>query len=237
MIRESNTLALIPARGGSKGLPRKNVLPLGGKPLIGWTIESALASDYLDEVLVSTDDEEIAEVATSFGAGVQRRPADLARDHSLVIDTVRHTLAALQRTGKDFDLVVLLQPTSPLRPPRLIDDCLERLVAEGADSVATFSELGEPPERLWLIEEHIPRPLLPDSNAWLPRQKLNRAFYLNGLVYAFRSRVLLASPGDSLLFGRSRAMITEPGVDIDTRADLLEAERLLHEDRTRPRAE
>ena len=113
------TLALIPARGGSKGIPRKNLLPIAGKPLIAWTITAALRSNLLDAVVVSTDDAEIAEVAQRFGAQVPcMRPLDLAQDHTPGIDPVFHALAKLP----DFDAVLLLQPTSPVRHAQAIVD-------------------------------------------------------------------------------------------------------------------
>jgi len=128
------TLAVIPARGGSKGLPRKNVLPLAGKPLIAWSVEAALAADGVDRVAVSTEDEEIGAVAEGFGAEVLWRPAELAADAST-------TIAVMQFIAKEqapeADTLVVLQPTSPLRDPGLIDACLKDYRDGGHDNLAT----------------------------------------------------------------------------------------------------
>lgn len=115
-------LALIPARGGSKGIPRKNVRPLSGKPLISYTIEAALNSVVIDDVVVTTDDEEIAEVARSYGAEIPfMRPAELAADESKTIDCVVHARDTLRAMDREYDAIVLLQPTSPLRVAEDID--------------------------------------------------------------------------------------------------------------------
>ena len=123
---------MIPARGGSKGIPRKNIRMVAGKPLIVWTIEHALQSKYLDYVVVSTDEEEISEVARKAGATVLRRPPELATDDSLVIHTIQHAIKYYP-----CDWVVLLQPTSPIRRPGLVDMCIEEAVYNDVDTVAT----------------------------------------------------------------------------------------------------
>jgi len=122
MYKGKKILALIPARGGSKGLPGKNIKPLLGKPLIAWTIEQAKASKYVDRVVVSTDDDEIAEVAIRYGAEVPfLRPKELARDDSPTIDAILHALDFFSDKGERFDLLALLEPTSPLRDSEDID--------------------------------------------------------------------------------------------------------------------
>lgn len=128
------TLAVIPARGGSKGLPRKNIRLLGGKPLIAHTIEAALAS-IIDRTVVSTDDSEIADVARSYGAEVLHRPPDLARDDTPTLPVLRH---ALEACGGGFDAVVTLQPTSPLRSSHHIDEALRAFASHTtADSMVS----------------------------------------------------------------------------------------------------
>ncbi|CEO88250.1 acylneuraminate cytidylyltransferase family protein [Syntrophaceticus schinkii] len=128
MYKGKKILGLIPARGGSKGLPGKNIKPLCGKPLIAWAIEQGLASKYLDKVIVSTDDEEIAKVSRSFGAEVPfMRPGELATDAAKTIDVVVHALEFLkQRGGLEFDYLALLEPTSPLRKNGDIDKSIAR---------------------------------------------------------------------------------------------------------------
>ena len=120
MINGKKIIALIPARGGSKRLPRKNVLPLNGKPLIGWTIDAAKGSNYVDEVFVSTDDVEIADIASKYGANVPGlRPAHLPSETATTESVLLHTL---ERVGSDADILILLQPTSPLRTARHVDE-------------------------------------------------------------------------------------------------------------------
>lgn len=131
------TIAVIPARGGSKGLPRKNVLPLAGKPLVAWSVEHALEAKVCDAVVVSTDDDEIERIASATGAEVVRRPAELAADDARVEQAVKHALEAYERrVGKTFDIVVYLQPTDVFRTPKMIAECVNRLKADDSlDSV------------------------------------------------------------------------------------------------------
>ena len=133
-----NVLGVIPARGGSKGVPRKNLAPLGGVPLLVHTLRTARAAETLDRVVVSTDDEEIAAVADGEGIEVVRRPAELARDDSPTEDALLHVLEALGAPGPDY--VVTLEPTSPFRTPALVDACVRRAVELGADALITVAE-------------------------------------------------------------------------------------------------
>ena len=136
MYHEAAVLALIPARAGSKGLPRKNLLEVGGLPLIAWSILAAKGSRFVDRVVVSTDGTEIADVARGLGADVPfMRPADLATDDASTQDVVLHCLDELEKEGSGYDLLVLLQPTSPLRKAEDVDSALELLAARGADAV------------------------------------------------------------------------------------------------------
>ena len=143
MYKGKYILGLIPARGGSKGLPRKNIKPLLDKPLIAWTIEQALASKYLDRVVVSTDDEEIAEVSKKYGAEVPFiRPKELARDDSTTSDVILHALNWFEKKGVKFDYLALLEPTSPLRKKDDIDKCIGLLINnEAAKSIVSVSKL------------------------------------------------------------------------------------------------
>ena len=130
-------VGLIPARGGSKGIPRKNLAPLGGKPLIAWTIEAALGSEHVARAVVSTDDPELADVARSLGVDVLDRPPELAGDETPMRDVVAHA-------GRELvpeTALVLLQPPSPLRTSRHVDDVVELLLASGADAVVSVVEV------------------------------------------------------------------------------------------------
>src|SRR3990167_675065 len=143
MYKEKTTLAVITARGVSKGIPRKNIKDLCGKPLIAWTIEAAKQSALLDECLVSTDDDEIAAVAERFGGRVPfRRPAELSTDAAKSIPVIQHALTWMRENeGKTFDYAMILQPTSPFRAAEDIDACVRKIVETGADSVMSMKEI------------------------------------------------------------------------------------------------
>lgn len=144
MINGKRVIAIIPARGGSKRLPRKNILPLGGKPLIGWTIEAAQNSIYVDDVFVSTDDQEIADVASQFGVNVPGlRPEELSTDTATTQSVLFYTL---EKYSKDASIVVLLQPTSPFRNSGHIDQAIESLVEKSAFSVVSVTPCEHPPQ-------------------------------------------------------------------------------------------
>lgn len=129
MYKEKKILALIPARGGSKRLPRKNIKLLNGKPLVAWSIEQALASEFIDRVIVSTNDKEIAEVSRRFGAEIPFiRPEEFAADASLTIDAVIHALDFLRAQGESYDYLAMLEPTSPLRKHGDIDAGIVKLI-------------------------------------------------------------------------------------------------------------
>ena len=141
MINGKTVIAIIPARGGSKGLPGKNIKPLCGKPLIAWSIEAGLASQYIDEVMVSTDSEEIANIAREFGASVPfLRPVELASDTATTLDAVKHVIEYYENEcNRYFDYIVLLEPTSPLREKDDLDMMLEKISLIDADFDAIVS--------------------------------------------------------------------------------------------------
>jgi CMP-N,N'-diacetyllegionaminic acid synthase len=224
-------VAVIPARGGSKSIPHKNICLLGGKPLIAWTIGVAGQVRPVDRVIVSTDDDDIGNVGRSFGAEVYKRPFHLATDQALVIDALRDLLETLRREGEDVGVMILLEPTCPFRAKEDIEKCLE-LIESGYDSAATFKEANLNPHRAWKIVDQRPEVFIKGAVPWMPRQSLPKAYQLNGAVYAFRTEKLAAdSPG--LLFGRAGAVVMPPdrSVDIDTPIDLLIAEAILQNER------
>lgn len=230
MYKGKNILVFIPARGGSKGIPRKNIKLLLGKPLIVWTIEQALASKYIDRVVVSTDDKEIGEISLKHGAEVIKRPKKLAADSSLVKDAIKHTISKIEKNGCNIEIIVLLEPTAPLRRIKDIEKCIEILLEKDIDSVATFSETDTPPKRIWKILGTKIEPYLKNGNPWLPRQKQPKGFKLNGQVYAFKKNVLFDKNNSrSLLLGKILPLITpkERAMDIDTEIDFLLTEILL----------
>src|SRR5271154_7601006 len=137
MLDGKRLIAIVPARGGSKSVPGKNVHALGGKPLLAWSVEGAQQVSEIDRIIVSTDDAQIASVGRAYGAEVYARPPHLATDEALVIDALKDLLQTLHAEGEMPEWVVLLEPTCPLRTPGDVHDCL-RLVGQGTyDSVAT----------------------------------------------------------------------------------------------------
>lgn len=220
------TLALITARGGSKGIPGKNIRPLAGKPLIAWTIEAALASSLRADVVVSTDDEEIAAVARHCGARVPfMRPAALAADNSPGLDAVLHALEQLPA----YTSVLLLQPTSPLRTASDIDACLSLARERRAVSVVAVTECQTHPS--WCYSLSGDRRLVSIVPGEPParRQDLAPAYVFNGALYfadaAWLARARRLVSAESLAY----VMPAERSVDIDTMLDWRMAELLLQE--------
>jgi CMP-N-acetylneuraminic acid synthetase len=188
MYKGKKILALIPARGGSKGLPGKNIKPLFGKPLIGWTIEQALRSRLLDRVVVSTDDKAIAETAVKYGAEVPcLRPPGLARDNSRVVDVVLHVLDLFEKRGEKYDYLLLLEPTSPLRKKGDIDRAVRTLVDAGAraDSLVSVGEIAleHPAYAKTIGRNKFIKPYCPDISSAGNRQGLAKAYFPYGVVY------------------------------------------------------
>lgn len=220
------TFALIPARGGSKGIPRKNIKLMAGKPLIVWTIEAALRSALLDAVVVSTEDEEIAEVARKAGAQVPfMRPAELAQDASAGLDPVLHALDQLPH----YDAVLVLQPTSPMRSSADIDGCLRLAAERGAPSVVSVCEPDSHPYWTYRMQPDLSmRPLL-DGAPITRRQDLPPVAALNGALYFARVEWLRRNGGligpETLAY----VMTREHSVDLDTPLDWKLAEILLKE--------
>ncbi len=226
-----NALALIPARGGSKRVPRKNLAVVGGRSLVGWAIQAAKQARHARHVIVSTDSAEIADAARVMGVDVPwLRPESLARDESKSIDVVIHAFewaTANLRPAPEFG--VLLEPTAPLRRAEHIDAALELLASSGADSVVTVSELPHNfhPEEVLRVDEGRLQPFLPGRT--MDTRKLRSeqapAYVPNGLVYAFRVESLLRHRS---LFGQSTLPLVLPWstfLDIDTMEDLKLAEQ------------
>lgn len=180
-------LAIIPARGGSKGLPGKNIKSLLGKPLIGWTIEQAKASKYISEIFVSTDSQEIADVAESFGVAVpELRPAHLASDTATAASYVIYTIEKLRKEGKEFDYIILLEPTSPLRTSKDLDSMIG-LAAKNPEKAGVTS-LGEVHMEHPMIVKTVneKRQIVPyaeNSPKITQRQQADKAYFPYGVGY------------------------------------------------------
>lgn len=195
MIDGKKILALIPARGGSKGLPGKNIRLMCGKPLVAWSIEKALLSRYLDMVLVTTDCPKIASVAKQYGAHVPfLRPAALATDRSSTYDAIRHALDYLRTAEKQvFDYIVLLEPTSPLREDDDIDRMLERLIEskDEFDSIISIGEVDEHPSIVRRVRGKFLEPFCPELQQTTRRQDNEPAYFPYGVAYIAKTDALL----------------------------------------------
>jgi CMP-N,N'-diacetyllegionaminic acid synthase len=223
MIDDRRVLAVVPARGGSKGVPGKNLREVGGVSLLHRTIRSAIASRHVDLVVVSSDDNTILEHASLLqGVITLRRPADLAGDDTAMAPVVVHALDT-----HPADIVVLLQPTSPLRETMDIDGALERLVASGANSLMSVCPAATSPFWMYLLgEDGRLLPVLPKSDA-VTRQELPPTYQVNGAVYVVGSRWFrehrVFSDNETIAY----VMPRERSIDVDSETDLIVAEALL----------
>lgn len=224
----SAVLALIPARGGSKGVPGKNRRPLAGKPLLAYTAEAARASGVCDRIVLSTDSPEIADVGRQWGIDVPfLRPAELAADDTPMLPVLTHALDTLAAGGWRPDVVVLLQPTSPLRRAEHIRSAVDLLVSSGADSVVTVVEVPRhlSPDYVMRIDEGRLQPFLPEGARVTRRQDARPAYSREGTVYACWRSTIERTGG---IYGQDcRPLLVDPrdSLSIDTEEDWVEAER------------
>lgn len=221
-----NTLAIIPARGASKGVVRKNIRLVAGLPLIAYTIKAAQASQNLTRVIVSTEDTEIADVSRSFGCEVVQRPLELAADDTPTLPVVMHALKTLSDLGERYEYGAVLQPTSPMRTGADIDAALNILYASDADSVVSVYQVSDcHPSRMYRL---VSGQLVPygDPTASMRRQDLPPVYHRNGAVYAFRSTLL---DQGTLLGSRLLPYIMpeERSLNIDTEYDLMLADLIM----------
>ncbi len=188
MYNDKTFLAIIPARGGSKRLSRKNVLDLAGKPLIAWSIEAGLNSKYIDKVIVSSDDTEILAVSKRYNAETIVRPDELASDTATTFDAIRHTIENVEQ----YDYIVLLQATSPLRDAKHIDEAIALLESKNADAVVSVCEMDHSP--LWsntLDESLSMQGFLKNEVLNKRSQNLEKYYRLNGAIYICKTEKLL----------------------------------------------
>jgi CMP-N-acetylneuraminic acid synthetase len=225
---------VIPARGGSKGIPRKNLAPLLGKPLLAYTIEAAKASGFLTDIVVSTEDQEIAAVSRDCGAQVPfYRPPELASDKALSLPVVMHALREMEQlTSKPYDIVVMLQPTSPLRSAHDIDSGIQLLLDTGADSVISVVDVGgHHPFRMKRVvgQNFLINFIDQGFEDMRPRQELPPVYIRSGALYVVRRSVLAEQ--HTFVGGDCRAYVMPEvrAINIDTRLDLMFAEQLLRE--------
>lgn len=218
-------LAIIPARGGSKRLPRKNVLDLGGKPLIAWSIEAALKSDFIDKTLVTSDDEEILDISKKYPVETLKRPDILATDTATTYDAIEH---AINSQEEEYEYVVLLQPTSPLRGSKHIDEAIKLLKSKKADAVVSVCEVEHPVQWSMTLDKN------KDMSAFVKNidsrrsQEQQTYFRLNGAIYICKTDRLVESKSFFLkdnIF--AYIMNKEDSIDIDEEIDFKLAELIL----------
>jgi CMP-N,N'-diacetyllegionaminic acid synthase len=226
--RTKMKIALITARGGSKGLPRKNVLPLNEIPLIGWTIQAALNSKLIDRVFVSTEDNVIQQVSLEQGAEIISRPVELAADDSSSEEVIKHAIQYLEKKNLIFDTLILLQPTSPLRTSTHIDEAIELYKDKNADCVISVFEPTHTPVKAYIEKDDGSiSGLFSPSAPYTRRQNLPRSFQPNGAIYAFslmKFKEYNKIPRENVY---PYVMSEQNSVDIDTLEDLLNIELIL----------
>lgn len=221
-------IGLITARGGSKGLPRKNMLPLLGEPLIAWTIRAALGAKCIDAVFVSTEDADIAAISERYGASVIPRPAELSQDDTGSEPVIAHALDYLAAHGQAVDEVFLLQPTSPLRGAHHIDDAFAVYERDQAACVISVYEPRHSPAKAYKVNaDRTISGLVSDGAPYARRQDLPRAVQPNGAIYLFHAASFMKNrriPRDAVL---PFLMTATESVDIDTPEDLALAAQFL----------
>jgi CMP-N-acetylneuraminic acid synthetase len=228
-----SVLGIVTARGGSKGIPRKNLAPVGGRPLLAYTAEAALRARRLARVVLSTDDPEIARMGEALGLAVPvLRPAELARDETPTIPVVQHMVRFLEEQGEHYDAILVLQPTNPLRRDTDIDGAIGLLEQTKADSVISFSAVGERhPARMKSIdgEGWVEDPPFGEAFEGQPRQQLPQLYLRDGSIYLTRHDVLMEQ--HSLKGARCQAWLMPPerSCNVDDLFDLRLAEFLLAE--------
>jgi CMP-N-acetylneuraminic acid synthetase len=230
--QDKHILAIIPARGGSKRIPQKNIINLAGKPLIQYTIAAAQKSKYITRIIVSTDDKEIQKICLSLGVEVKERPPELATDTIKTQEAIIHLHNTLKTEGYEPDIMVLLQPTSPLRTAEDIDKTIEEILIRGADSTYTVCKVKEHPSlMITLNEENEPQALLQET--FKRSQDFAIVYIKNGAVYAWKREVLEHKKDFYGAKLRAVIMSQERSLDIDTLEDLEQAEQQLKKKTTR----
>ena len=219
MFNGRKILGIIPARGGSKGIPHKNIVDLCGKPLISYTIEAGLKSNYIDYLMVSTDDNEIASLSKELGAQIPfLRPKELASDKAKTLDAILHATNNLYDMGMVFDDLVLLQPTQPLRTAEDIDRAIEKYFENGCKDLASVSEVDDNPILIRFIKDDELIPIL-NMSSTCRRQDMPKYYRVNGCIYINNIRNLNenTSFNDNII---PYIMKKEHSIDIDDYFDL-----------------
>jgi len=226
-MNKKKYLAIIPARGGSKRLPRKNILPLANKPLIGWTIEAALNCNAISKIVVSSDDDEILAVANSYKVDALKRPEYLATDTAASFDAIKHAI----ENNSGYEYIILLQPTSPLRTTTHLREAMQLLEEKQADAVISVCETEHSP--LWANTLQVDKSMqgfLREELLNIRSQDLPTYYRLNGAIYICKTNKLLEAESFFLKENiYAYLMDTKSSVDIDTEIDFKWAEFLIGE--------
>lgn len=221
-------LALIPARGGSKGVPDKNIKNLLDKPLILHTIDFARNCKLFDDIIVSTDGSKIIDLCKKHKCEIIERPKHLSEDYSLVIDAIHYTIKELKKLKREYDIIVLLEPTSPIRDKKNIVEGINAIINNGYDSATTFSEVDPPPSRLWKKTKSKMMPLFGNISPFEPRQNHKPAFKLTGQCYIFTKDFIITSTKSVISKNFYPIIVnSKNSVDIDEEIDFILAEAIL----------
>ena len=225
-MSKHKAIAIIPARGGSKGLPKKNIKTLGNKPLIAWTIESALKTEFICKTIVTTDCEEIAKIAKEYGAEVPFiRPENLSSDTATTADVISHAISAID---EDFDIIVLLQPTSPFRTELDINNAFEIYKNSSSSSVVSVVKADKSPYWYFSRETNSTiKPILSLKEQYSRRQDLPETFLLNGAIYIVNVNEFLSSGKFIFDDSLSYLMCKQSSIDIDDIMDFKLAQLML----------
>ncbi|MBW9146121.1 acylneuraminate cytidylyltransferase family protein [Clostridium sp. CM027] len=220
MYKNKKFLAIIPARGGSKGIPNKNIMAISGKPLIAYTIESGKKSKYIDELIVSTDSEVIKVIAQQYGAKVPfLRPEELSNDTSKSIDVVIHSIDFYKKNNVSFDYVILLQPTSPLRTFKHLDESIEKVIESNSTSLVSVCEAYENPVLMRSIENEKLKEVISFEGTNIRRQDLPAFYIFNGALYINSNDMLVNKKKFVDENTIPYVMNKESSIDIDTMLD------------------
>jgi CMP-N,N'-diacetyllegionaminic acid synthase len=227
-------LGITLARGGSKGVPNKHLRQMCGKPLLQWTLEQVVKSEYLDTIVLSSDSREILLLGQTFEDVITiRRPSELAQDNAPTLPALQHAVAYVEAGGYVPDYIIEIRATSPLKTTQDIDGCIERLIETGADSVIGVTALEDhhPARAKWLDDEGLIHDFIPEPQSGRRQDLTPRAYVRNGTVYAFKRDAVMGENGK--LFGHEFSvgyeMPAERSVNIDTELDWKLAELLMQE--------
>jgi len=228
MKKISKIIAIIPARGGSKGIPKKNIKKLAGKPLIYYTISEVKKSKFISKIIVSTDSKQIEKIAKNLGSETIIRPKKLAKDNSSSLDVVQHVIKNLESLHYfDVDIVIVLQPTSPLRTVTDIDSAIKLFLNSKCDSVIGMTEVTHPPEFMYRLTKKKIKPLIKTKIKSKRRQDMPKTYQINGAIYICNRDLIMKK---HTMFGKNIVpylMPIERSLDIDTMFDLDLAKTIL----------